>query len=707
MQTKFQKRKIFIIALFAILIVTQNSFSQFSFPQKKNHSNKKQPVQMKKDNSPLSITPEINYSQEENEITGQMLQLKRPDNNSQDGGRIFELQKMLEASNGSTVTKQETVPFGNVIPPQNNTDNISSGNIFNVDYNVAIATQVEQRGTGSGKIWVAVGLGILDTGVAATPDTVALYYSVDGGVSFTEYVKIAFSPANKMGFDDLDMEIIENTSGTKYIYLVFGYYTNGYLGARKIGYLVVTAPTLAVFGSTFVFPGQTASSKFFNARITSDNTRYASNPYVTITAMQDSVSGGNDYIMTKMIRILNPYALNPALTYFSHNIYSAAPGFIDYNVMVDIANYHNGNDSIIFVLSGYPGYLDKIYFYKAFSNSAVYPATNGFINPTGDNLEYARIAANGGTDQKKLFITYSDDYLNSGDFDQWYLSTDDANNWSSGILEYSSFYNSKFGDVTGRRGADGSFSVAFKNNLNSLSNVTTYNLNGNFNVESFIHCANTNYANSIANPKPSFRYVNGDSCMNFWTDYFNINHTTGCSAINFYLKVTNDGYYDDVTNTVPVLYYMNVILADQNPPYNHIDTAFIFPEPSLLLNEIAFKNAPDGDYYFILKSANTLETWSAAPITISNGSINSYDFTTSDAQAYGNNLKLDGAVWCIYSGDVDQDGIIDASDVSSVENDVYDPFPGYSVTDLNGDYTTDAADISVVENNIGAILMTP
>jgi len=692
-------KSILIIFFIAMNLFSQDAYSQNAITGKKDVSNKRKPVTMIKDNSPLSRTPVINYSPEEIKIQEEMNQIKRPDNFSQEGDKILGLQKRIEITNSSTITKQETTPIGKMIIPKNNTDNISSGNIFNVDYSVALATQVEQRGTDAGKVWVAVGLSILDTGAGATADTVAMYYSNDGGITFAEYVKIAFSAANKIDFDDLDMEIIENTSGTKYIYLVFGYYTNGYFGARKIGYLVISAPTLGYFGSTLVFPGQTASSKFFHPRITSDNARYVSNPYVTIVAMQDSTSGGNEYIMTKMCRVLSPYTLTPAFTYLPKNIYTAAAGFVDFGVTLDIAYFNNVNDSLVFLLSGYPGFNDKMYFYKAFSNNMVYPTSNGFISPYGDNMEYARIASNGGTDQTKMLVTYTDDYANSGDYDQRYLSSEDANNWIAGSLETSVIYNSRYGDVIGRRNADGSFSGTFKNYLGSLSNITSYRFDGNFNISSFIHCTNTEYANSIASPKPSFRFVNGDSCLSFWPDYFNINHTVGCSAINFYLKVTNDGYYNDVTNSVPVVYYMNVIIANQNPPYNHIDTAVIYPEPNLLLNEIVFKNAPDGDYYFILKSVNTLETWSANPITISNGTINFYDFTSSDAQAYGNNLKLKGTKWCIYSGDVDQDGIIDATDMSLVDNDAINPLSGYSITDLNGDYYTDATDVSVVDNN--------
>lgn len=705
MKSKLNYTSVLIISI--ILFTAQSSYSQFTFPQKKKNFYDKKTVEMKKDNSPLSKTPVINYSAEENNIQDQMNQLKRTDNFSLNGDKILGLQKKLESTNGSTVTKQETNPIGKVIIPSGISDNIFSGNIFDGDYVAAIASQVEQRAAGDGKIWVAVGHSNADTGVGAAPDTIALYYSNNGGNSFTEYVRIAFSSANKIGFDDLDMEIIENTSGTKYIYLVFGYYTDGYRGDRLIGYIVVSTPTLAVSGATLSFPGQTASSIYFNARITSDNARYAGVPYVTIIAMQDSTAGSNDYFLTKMCRVLSPYTLTPSFTYFSQSIYSPAPGFIDYGVTTDIAYFNNTSDSLVFLLSGYPGYNDKMYFYKAFGNAAVYPSSNGFLLPTGNNVEYARIAANGGTNQTKLLVTYSDDYNNSGDFDQWYLTTPDANNWSAGVLEYNSFYKSRYGDVIGRRNADGSFSVAFLNSLNYMNNITTCRFSGNFNLDSYLHSTNTSYSNSIANPKPAFRYVDSDSCLNFWSYFYSLNYTAGCSAINFYISATTDGYYNDVTGSVPFYYSYNVILAEQNPPYNHLDTAVFYPDPELLMNEIVFKNAPDGDYYFILKHYNALETWSANPVTISGGTINSYDFTSSDAQAYGNNLKLKGTKWCLISGDVDQDGIIDATDLSQVENEVSISVPGYSVTDLNGDFFTDASDISIVENNIGAIAATP
>ena len=35
-------------------------------------------------------------------------------------------------------------------------------------------------------------------------------------------------------------------------------------------------------------------------------------------------------------------------------------------------------------------------------------------------------------------------------------------------------------------------------------------------------------------------------------------------------------------------------------------------------------------------------------------------------KAYGNNLKLVGTKWCIYGGDVNQDGFVDTADLNLV-----------------------------------------
>ena len=111
-------------------------------------------------------------------------------------------------------------------------------------------------------------------------------------------------------------------------------------------------------------------------------------------------------------------------------------------------------------------------------------------------------------------------------------------------------------------------------------------------------------------------------------------------------------------------------------------------------------------YYFVVKHRNHLETWSHASPEFIDSCNAEYNFTDSVTKAYGNNMKFvpalalrGGGGFCIYGGDVNQDGAIDASDASLVDNDAYNFVNGYVDTDVNGDEITDATDALIVDNN--------
>ncbi|MCY7362732.1 MAG: dockerin type I domain-containing protein, partial [Ignavibacteria bacterium] len=67
--------------------------------------------------------------------------------------------------------------------------------------------------------------------------------------------------------------------------------------------------------------------------------------------------------------------------------------------------------------------------------------------------------------------------------------------------------------------------------------------------------------------------------------------------------------------------------------------------------------------------------------------------------AYGDNMILQGTKYCIYSGEINGDGTIDAADLSFIDNDVANGTEGYISTDLNGDFFVDASDASIADNN--------
>ncbi len=102
-----------------------------------------------------------------------------------------------------------------------------------------------------------------------------------------------------------------------------------------------------------------------------------------------------------------------------------------------------------------------------------------------------------------------------------------------------------------------------------------------------------------------------------------------------------------------------------------------------------------------VKHRNSVETWSAGPID--NGSHDlAYDFTHYASSAFGNNLvQADNSPprFAVYSGDIDQDGAIDGTDVGAIDNDAANFTGGYVVTDLTGDLFVDGTDFLIADNN--------
>jgi bacillolysin len=110
---------------------------------------------------------------------------------------------------------------------------------------------------------------------------------------------------------------------------------------------------------------------------------------------------------------------------------------------------------------------------------------------------------------------------------------------------------------------------------------------------------------------------------------------------------------------------------------------------------LKFSEGKKGTAYFLaVKHKNSIETWSNKPVSDS-----TYDFTSVQTSAYGNNLLLKGGKYCLYSGDVNQDGLVDLSDLILIDNDNANYVTGEVITDVNGDGLVDLSDLVLVDNN--------
>ncbi|MBK6536282.1 MAG: hypothetical protein IPG09_00435 [Ignavibacteria bacterium] len=180
-----------------------------------------------------------------------------------------------------------------------------------------------------------------------------------------------------------------------------------------------------------------------------------------------------------------------------------------------------------------------------------------------------------------------------------------------------------------------------------------------------------------------------------------INVNVNPASLTLNLKTLTEGMYDPQFNIMSRRDSVKVYLHQLTSPYSIIDSSKSTIDSLTFKGIFKFYNAAPDTYFLAVKPFNSIETWSkSGGVLMTLSDTTSYDFTTSVSQAYGNNLKLKGSQYCIYSGDINQDGIVNASDLSMVDNDSEAGLPGrFLISDVNGDNIVDATDVSLVDNN--------
>ncbi|MBK7175309.1 MAG: hypothetical protein IPH84_19325 [Bacteroidales bacterium] len=106
-----------------------------------------------------------------------------------------------------------------------------------------------------------------------------------------------------------------------------------------------------------------------------------------------------------------------------------------------------------------------------------------------------------------------------------------------------------------------------------------------------------------------------------------------------------------------------------------------------------------------MRHRNSIETTTQFPVSFSNTVIN-YNFSSAAAQAYGSNQKALYGTYVIYGGDVNQDGIVDGSDMAAIDNASTAVLQGYIAEDVNGDAIVDGTDMAMIDNNSTATIIS-
>lgn len=106
----------------------------------------------------------------------------------------------------------------------------------------------------------------------------------------------------------------------------------------------------------------------------------------------------------------------------------------------------------------------------------------------------------------------------------------------------------------------------------------------------------------------------------------------------------------------------------------------------------------NGSYFITIKSRNSIETTSATAISFAGSSI-AYDFTDGIEKAFGSNMVDINGKSCVFAGDANNDGLVDSSDMISVDNLASAFGTGYIPEDINGDGLIDSTDMIAIDNN--------
>ncbi len=168
------------------------------------------------------------------------------------------------------------------------------------------------------------------------------------------------------------------------------------------------------------------------------------------------------------------------------------------------------------------------------------------------------------------------------------------------------------------------------------------------------------------------------------------------------MKVIPQAFYNPGNETMNIPDTVEVNLRSSTYPYNIIDNAKAVVSKTNFTTKFYFRTAPSGNYYLDVRHRNSIETWSTSPVTLTRNVNTNYDLTNAANKSYGSNLiQIDNSPvrFAVYSGDVNQDGIVDATDALIIDNDINNFATGYVDSDVNGDYSVDATDALIVDNN--------
>ncbi len=693
-----------IITMLFVILSCLNIYSQ----QKKNYRTEI-PAPVKTDKSVLKDL------QNQSPVSEDIIDFQNRMKVAKESGNREEILRLQRESDRVTGSFTAAPPRLEVSKMNIEEDQIAARVISNSNSRIILgmATCTEQTGNNTGRIWA------INSYYPNSPpfilDGMEINFSDDNGITWNNFGFYSFGQNIYIGNDNqLDAELIISSDNEKYLWVVYKADV-GLINNIKAGLFILNLNNAADFNNYFLnWPG--GSNVYYKTpRIVSDNSQYPDLAFTYIVASIDSSATGNPITSPgvfgeKVAVCYDPYTTSPLISYrarpFMRTLtgYTHNPGLEHFNC--DIAYYRNGGqDSIILIETGLEtsssialGRTSVV----TFLSGNPYDVYYGTINVNSNKRTRGFIASNGAYNKLMISVNYE---FSSTDHDiEYYRSTDGSGNWLRGFIDIDANDAISDAEVVGQRNVPGKFAVAFNTN-----NPVQLNY---FQSDSYIWSSgssiNFSHLNSHwSNPKAGIRLNSGsNNCFSIWADTTRrtLWSSAGCtgpvvSNAKLLISAAIEGLYDPDTEAI-IPDTVRLYLRNAFSPYDIVDSSTGVLS-TLASNVFLFSNAPyNVPLYIQVRHRNALESWSSVPVIFKSFE-KTYSFLIQ-SNTYGSNSKqinFNYPIYGFYSGDVNQDGTIDLTDGSLIDNDAINFASGYLKTDLNGDGIIDVADAVFADNN--------
>jgi type IX secretion system substrate protein len=341
-------------------------------------------------------------------------------------------------------------------PPFNNEHDYMNTAIINNAGLRSSATQTVPAGApNAGRIWVAA------TTVCYTgTDTIKFYYSDNGGQSWIYTQLFYFNNNINFSPSELDMEVVYDGT-TVWLFVVAGYddFTNNRTSSV---FVRINTATNAYFPVVLNWPGNTATNKYYNPHITSDNSNYSQSTYVYLTCAFDSIYQGMHTSKQKYAHITNPFDVNPSINYTQPTnnggfFWSSGNGAF-YYYWSDIAYFRTQTNANRIITVFNNTYNNNTYL--AYSDDFGASIAGNGVLLDNNYTTGTRISFNGGSNNLNGMVVYLKRY-SANDWDPICRNTTDGGQtWTNTYIDNSTKYARSI-DIIAPRAAANIFKIGY------------------------------------------------------------------------------------------------------------------------------------------------------------------------------------------------------------------------------------------------------